>query len=203
MAITNVSIAQTALASIGETGTVASLVAPTTKAEQLAALFFDQTRDRLFNRHNWSWATRRADLVLAASHTRYGWGYCYTLPADLVRVITLDTGYRAAGQAISPSWAIEANNAATGRILCCDISPASLAYVGRIIDPALWSPGFLDAMTSELAFRLTMPLAVKPELAQQALAISRQAWVQAVADDLAEAKPDADPPSDYLAARSW
>jgi hypothetical protein len=200
---TELDIVQMALGALGETTTIASLASPVTKSEKLGVLFFARTRDRLMARHNWSWATRRAELLRLTDHVRYGWGYCYALPSDFLRSIDLDTGYRATGKSVPTPWAIEMNDTATGRILCCDLSPASLAYVARVTDPSLWSNAFADALIFELASRLAMPMAIKPELATTLFQAATLSFNQALASDLNEQVPDRQPDSEIITTRSW
>jgi hypothetical protein len=200
---TDLDVVQMALGALGETTSIASLTSPVTKAEKLGVLFYSRTRDRLMARHNWSWATRRAELLLLTDHERTGWGYCYALPDDCLRVIDLDTGYRAVGKAVPTPWAIEMNDAGSGRILCCDLAPASLAYVARVTDPSLWSNSFTDALIFELASRLAMPMSIKSELASSLFQAATLSFSAALADDLNEQQPDSQPDSEIITARSW
>lgn len=202
---TALDIIQMALAEVGETTTVASLTSPVTKAEKLAVLFYERTRDLVLRRVAPRFATRRAALVLLEDHERDGWAYCYQLPTDLLRVLAVDLGYRGGhlAPAADPRWAIEADNLGTGRILCCDVEDAQLVYIARMEDPAAWDPSFTEAIVWALAAKLAMPLSVKPELAQKAVAMARQALEEASADTANESNPDPLPDSEFITGRSW
>ena len=194
---TELDVVRMALGEIGETTTVVSLTAPTTKGEKLATLFYATVRDRLLGGHDWTWATRRQPLA-DATETRTGWSFCYYPPSDLLKVIDFDG--QPAGQT---RYRIEANDSLTGRIICCDVPEATLIYVAQASDPALWSPDFLDAMVWALASRLVMPMAVKPDLASRAVAMAEKAWDDAVAGDANEGNPPKRVDSEFITGRSW
>lgn len=220
-------IVQMALAEVGETTTIASLVNPTTKGEKLGVLFYERTRDRMLRKLSPQWAVRRAALVQLTDHERAGWSYVYALPTDLLKVVDLDLGYRAGSQGMgtlyasslsgvpydpsapatplpAAAWAIEANNTATGKVLCCDLAPGcSLVYIAQLVDPTLWSPDFTEAVLWGVAAKLAMPLAVKPDLAARAEQMARQTLAEAIADDANEQRPDRQPDSEIISARSW
>ena len=213
-------VVQMALGCIGETTTVSNLSSPVTKGEKLAVLFYPTVRDQLLGAHDWNWATRRLPLA-PAPEQRLGWGFCYYLPSDIVKVVGLDLGYRGGRQAsplvpsvpsdpsvaspVAPGarWSVEANDAFDGRILCCDISPATLVYVGQATDPAAWAPAFLKAMVWALAAELVMPMAVKPELAGYAFKRAEATLASAVAAGANEANPDPLPDSEFVTVRGW
>jgi hypothetical protein len=208
-------VVRMALAQVGETGSIHSLAAPSTKAEAVGALFYPRVRDRLFSSYAWTWATRRQALA-PSTETRSGWAYAYALPVDCLLPIDIDLGYRGSpGRTSYPLWSatfgaasarfsIEANGEGDGRLLLCDVAaPASLAYVARIEDPSLWELSFLDAVAWALAARLVMPLAIKPDLAQVAANGARQAFLEAVAVDANSVRLDREPESEVITARSW
>lgn len=217
-----VNVVTMALAQLGETTTVSSILTPTTKAEKLAALFYPRVRDSIFGSHKWSFATRRQALALTSS-TRSGWAYVYSLPVDCQLAIALDLGYRNGSQLgdlanlgstqRDPSWpliptararfAIEASDDLSGRVLCCDVQDAGLAYVARVEDPSLWPQPFTDAVMWGLCARLVMPLAVKPDMASMVLKLADAALMAAIASDENEAFHDPAPDSDFVTGRSW
>jgi hypothetical protein len=212
VAFTNEIILQMAAANLGETTTVASLATPTTKTEKLGVLFLEPTRDRFLAKHNWSFATKRLPLTdITATEPREGWTHAYDLPADLLRVVEIDLGYRAGPpptgfDPVHPTlpgarWAIE--TAGGKRILLCDIEGASLVYVARITDYALWDPDAVEAFIWMLSAKLAMPLSTSPEIAKLAETMARQTLAEAIADDANEARPDPVRDSEIIAARSW
>lgn len=218
MALTQENIVQMAAANIGSSEVVTNISTPTTKLEQLGALFYATVRDRILAAHNWSWATRRATLtdVTAAEITtpkRLGWAYAYTLPSDLVRFIDLDLGYRSGPAAatydpnepnqLGARWTLEMNTAGTGKVLLCDISGAVGVYTARITTLSLWDLDAIDALVWAMSFALAMPMAVKSEYAQLAERMASLSLLKAIADDANEAKPDPASTSEIITVRSW
>jgi hypothetical protein len=215
VALTPESVVQMAVANLGETTTVSDITtSPSTKAEKFGQLFYTVERDRINAKHNWSWATRRAALTdVTSTQAKFGWSYAYTLPADILRVIGIDLGYRSGPDApgldpVNPtlpgaSWAIEMNAAGTARILLCDIEAASLAYVARVTDLTLWDPDAVEALVWGMSFRLAMPLSVKADYATLAKQMSEEKLNRAIADDANEAHPDHLQTSEIVTSRAW
>lgn len=201
MALTSENIIQMAVANLGQTEVVTSISAPSSKAEKLGALYYDTVLTRLLAKHNWSWATRRAVLTdVTATELKLGWSYAYTFPADMVRFIDIDLGYRSGPDVpgldpVNPtlpgaSWVIEMNAAGTGKILLCDIQNASGVYVAKITNLTLWDPDAIDALTWQCSKVLAAPLTAKPEFVAQARDIAESVLNRAIADDANEAHPD-------------
>ncbi|SRR6266542_3241699 len=223
IATSEVDVAQMALACLGSTATVTSIAAPVSKEERFVALFYPRLRDRLFKLLKPQWAVRRAPLALDTTALRPGWAYVYRLPPDLLQAVDIEgSGYRGgvplsiaypAPYGRDPSnplnitpaapFAIEANNIGTGRVLCTDIPDASLVYVARITDPSVWSPEFLEAVVWSLAARLVMPLAVKPDMAANALQWAKQFAADAAVSDLNEQHRSPMPDSEFITGRNW
>lgn len=209
------SIAQMALAHIGQTETVSDITtSPSTKAEVLGQIFFTAVRDRVNAKHNWTWATKRAVLTdVTATQAKDGWSYAYSLPSDLLRVVAIDLGYRSGEDPpgfdpVNPtlpgaSWAIEQNAAGTARVLLCDIESASLVYVARVTDLNSWDPDALEALTWALAFEYAMPMSVKSDFAQLAKSMRDECLNRAIADDANELRPDHAHTSEIITSRAW
>lgn len=201
-----------AVANLGETTPVNSITSPATKAEKLGQLFFDTTRDRVLAKNGWSFARRYAALVdVTTTEARDDWSFAYELPSDSLRVLAIDVGRfpvdfpafePGVSDNLAPSWEISLSADGTKRLLFCDVGEASVAYTARVTDLSLWDLDAIETLSWFLAAKMAMPLTSKPDLAQMAEKMARQTALESVADDANEAKPDRQPDSEYIRARS-
>jgi hypothetical protein len=214
VALTPENVLQMAVGHLGQTEIVSSITSPTTKAEKLGALWFDRTRNRINAKHNWSWATRRATLTdVTSTESREGWTFAYTLPADFLRFVAIDLGYRSGPPpaGLDPAnptlpgarWAIEMNTAGTGKILLCDIEGAVGVYVAKVTTLDLWDEDAIEALTLALTEKLAMPLTSKADWAQLAKAAAKDVLDKAIADDADEANPDPQTTSEIITSRIY
>jgi hypothetical protein len=209
-----VDVVQMAVANLGQTEIVTSLAPPVTKAERLAALFYEPTLLALLSKHDWRWARRRATLNAVPNLLRAGWAFVYELPVDCARPVAIDLGFRGGPSPLAydpryptlpgARWSIEMNDAGNGRVLCCDVPNAVLVYTAKVLDPTLWDPMFLEAFSWALAARIAMPLTGKMDLASGAVQMSLTFIDSAIAADANEALPDpASGTSEIISVRRW
>lgn len=119
----------------------------TTKKGRAAALAFKFARLSILRAHPWRWATKRADLAVPAGESPpMGWGRIYTLPADVVRLLSVGPDDE------RPRYLTE------GDRLFADVSPLSIRYV---YDPGetdaalgLWDDMAIEAFIAGLQWRL-------------------------------------------------
>ena len=84
---TKLDLCNTALALLGD-DVLPDLTS--TKKGRAAALAFHYLRLSLLRSHPWRWATKRAEVAIATGQTPpMGWERAYTLPADLVRLLSV------------------------------------------------------------------------------------------------------------------
>ncbi|UYN96548.1 MAG: hypothetical protein KIT25_06345 [Enhydrobacter sp.] len=107
-------------------------------------------RDAGLRAFDWNFARLTAALEpLAGPPARWAWKYA--LPSDCLHLRRLTEG----------GWELAADRESGGAaiaVVLSDASPASAIYTARIEDPALWDPGFVDAVAYGLASRICYEL---------------------------------------------
>ncbi len=103
------------------------------------SIFYENARLSCLARHPWNFAIRRVELPQDATGPLYQFKYQYTLPADCLRVLTLDG---------DPAYKAE------GRKLLSDLPTCRLKYIADISDCSQWSAGFIDYLTARLRLDL-------------------------------------------------
>lgn len=150
----DIDIANLALARLGDTANVPSLVPPDGSAQAAhCARFYPFARNTLLELHEWGFATRRAVLALTGENVG-DWAYAYALPSDALRVI--DILPQSAGEGSAQDYSIEAN--ADSRLILTDQEGAVVRYVGLVTDATRFSPLFVEALSWLLASHLAGPL---------------------------------------------
>jgi len=150
-----VEIANTALVMLGAPP-ITSFSDASTQA-QLAERLYDLTRDEVLESRPWTFATKRSTLTRASNPTGSEWLYSYTLPSDYLRLIQINKDEVAT---IQNKYAIEGNK------LLTDEASVEAIYVARITDATLYSPLFVETLTTKFALKMAGPLlqGQKPDL---------------------------------------
>jgi hypothetical protein len=132
------------------------------KAEaRLASAQYEKLRDEVLRAHPWNFAVARAVLGRLAEAPPFGFAYRYQLPADCLRVLTLNDG--------AIVFEVE------GRCLLTDEEVAELVYVRCVTDPNEFDAMFREALAYRLAADLAYPLANSTTLATSMLQLYRNA----------------------------
>jgi hypothetical protein len=180
--VSEVDIANLALAHLGDDATVASIDPPegSVQAEHCAR-FYPMARDALLEMHPWNFATRRiAGAEVTPLDT--GWQYAYAMPSNALNVfavlppgalddynsplptstVTLSDGSLASpmpwNSLTQPQpFAVETNEDGD-TIIVTNQESAVLRYVLRVTDTAKFSPLFTTALTWLLASYLAGPV---------------------------------------------
>jgi hypothetical protein len=196
---TAVSICNKALARVGDRGFIDSLEEDTTQAE-VAKVLFESTRDEVLESARWGFAARRSVLGLLEGASRSGWAYVYGVPSDCLEARYVFSGKRTPTKSQRVAFAIEAADEADARVLLTDLKGAELVYTARIVNPALFSPLFADALSWKLAVEFSMALPVRPDLRQQAIAMYEATLARAAALDMGQAE-ESEPDSEFVQVR--
>jgi hypothetical protein len=113
-------------------------------------LFYEPTRDAVLRMRSWNFATRRVALVELANDEVAGWEYVYALPTlcILVRKVFTDTTTENPNpenfiQVYSPTSAVNA--------IATNAESAYCEYTYKVVDPNLFDPLFVMALSYELA----------------------------------------------------
>ncbi|MBK9446181.1 MAG: hypothetical protein IPO00_08835 [Betaproteobacteria bacterium] len=142
-----VGICNLALGWLGATPIVS--IADASTEAQLCAANWAAVRDAVLEAKAWTFATERTNLAADGVAPSYGFGVRYQVPSTLLRILEVDDG---SGYG-DLEWVRE------GAYLLTDQpAPLYIRFVKRVEDPALWSPGFVMAMSYRLAAVLTISL---------------------------------------------
>lgn len=118
-----------------------------TKEGRACKVFYPLCRDELLAGHPWNFAMARADISAQLTTTPpFEWGYAYTLPFDCLRVWEL---YGSAS-----NWVVEGS-----LLLTNQDADIYIRYIRRVIDSALFSPGFDNCLAHRLGAELAGKLA--------------------------------------------
>lgn len=175
-----VDICNLALAHLGDDATVSSIDPPEGSAQaEHCARFYPIARDAVLEAHDWNFASTRAVLAQVTPNWS-SWAYCYTLPAECLRVISvlppdaLDdysasyvdaaaVGYPGAqlvggrAQYMPQEYSIETDDADRA-LLYTNQAQAVARYTRRVRDTTKFSPLMVDALTRLLASYLAGPV---------------------------------------------
>lgn len=111
------------------------------KVANSCSTIYTQTRDMLLRQHLWNFAVKRLVLASESTAPAYGFNYSYPLPADFIRVLSLED--------TNTTYKIENNK------LLTDASTVKLTYISRVEDVAKYDPLFVEALILSLAIKLT------------------------------------------------
>jgi hypothetical protein len=176
-----VDICNLALSHIGDTADVSSISPPEGSAQaDHCAKFYPIARDSLLSMHCWSFATKRA-LLVQVENPYSQWNYAYSLPSDLMSIISILPSDATSdySMAFSPAdnilWNINSSpgNAVTGYtpqayaleidsvgndVLYTNQADAMIKYTKYTTDTSKFSPNFTVALSHLLASYLAGPV---------------------------------------------
>ena len=196
-----VSICNLALAHLGDTANITSIDPPEGSAQAAhCAQFYPIARDALLELHDWNFSLRRASLVLL-SETINPWAYVYAVPNLMVKAIAVMAS-DADDDNTAPSYSddyeesvletvatvvpqpfIMETLSSGNTVICTNQEDAVLRYTVNVVNPAIFSPLFVTALSWMLASMLAGPL-IKGETGRQ----EARNCLQMVNTFLAEAK---------------
>jgi len=138
---TELEICNTALILLG-VEPVSSL-ADNVKAARYCTAIYSRIRDQLIASHYWNFAMKRAALVDSGTSPEFGFTYAYNLPADYLRVRSLNENVE---------FKVE-----NGKLIT-DLSDAKLEYIYKVTDTSKFTQFFEEALIYKLAASLAFPL---------------------------------------------
>jgi hypothetical protein len=95
--------------------------------------------------------------VSVAPTPPFDWSYCYALPSDFNRIVTLNAFD--SGQA-------NVNYEIIGALLYTDESYANISYIKQNVSPALFDSLFIDLLATKIAERIAPAMGVNPNVVQ-------------------------------------
>ena len=170
----NTSIANAALRILGERE-LASLD-DKTKAARLLKERFADVRDALLRAIVWKFARARASLERDIAPPLWGYSRQYTLPADCVRLISVDTAW---------GWTLEGR-----KILTDAFAPLDILYSRGITDPTKMDSLFRRVLAATLAVEIAEAMTGEASVLHMALDELSTAWGTAIAVNGQEGSPE-------------
>lgn len=130
------------------TSGIIDIVDPSTATESLFTRWYDVVRKKLLRSHPWNFASKRTTLAASSTTPDYGYESSFTLPADFIRLLSLQDSE---GNDIDPrSYQLE-----NGAILYTgDI--VYLRYISDVTNVALFDSLFIDLFAIDLALAVAM-----------------------------------------------
>jgi len=142
MATANIDLVNRALALLG-VESITSLT-DTSKPASTANLMYDDTRAAVFRGHPWNCLTKRASLVQDGTSPIYEYSYKYILPADFLRLLTLE----------EPVDEYQLENG----FIFSNESALNIKYTALETDVTKYDTLLIEALTARLAADLAQPL---------------------------------------------
>lgn len=171
-------IANSALANIGDTATVASLNPPSGSIQAVhCARFYPIARDALLEMHPWGFATKRVSPALLSETPPSSWNYAYQAPSDVINFLAIldpqalddySDGLAQYGN-ISGAYnynigiytpqpfAVETDSQGNS-VIYTNQQNAILRYSGKVTDTTQFSPLFIESLTWLLSSKLAGPV---------------------------------------------
>lgn len=152
---------------LGHLGDAANVVSPNERSRQaeLCRRYYPIVRRSLLEMHDWSFATRRVVLSLAASNPSTAWTYAYQRPEGAIRI--LEVGLEVQGRApwaaastqqLQPAPYVQETAADGTALILSTAENASARCIFDVTDSGQWSPLFVEAFSYLLASKLAGPL---------------------------------------------
>lgn len=149
-----VDICNDAIGRVGGRG-ITSLEDEATEARECKKKF-PIYRDMLLEEFDWRFATQRFELAANVDEPVYEYGYSFTLPSQVMRVLNASDGSDTAIE-----WQAEGRTILTGYE-----GPLYVKAIVRVDDPTVWPALFRDALSYRLAAEICVPLSGDKSLYQ-------------------------------------
>ncbi len=188
MSAAAVDIVNDALVIVGAS-TITSL-SDTSKEAVVMNSIYTKVRDQLLSSHPWNFAMDRLADVAADSNLpagNWGWGYAFTLPANVLRVWEIDDE--------EESWVVESG------ILLANYAPISYRFIKKQTDTTKYSPYFERAFAYALALRSGFSLTQSATLIESLQKMAASSLAEARSYDAQENSLQQVEASDFLDIR--
>lgn len=129
---------------------------------------YAQTRDAVLRASDWGFAEKVAAAVVSADAAGSPWSVSYTYPSDCLKLRNLFNATYTADKnnPLPVLWTIA--NSASGKVIWCNATAATLVYTSQVTNPAQWEPLFVETLAIELGQRLA-PVLTKMDAVQLAM----------------------------------
>jgi hypothetical protein len=141
-------------------------------------------RDVLLQRHTWNFALARRTLASDPVHKpAFEWSFAYNLPEDCLRVLPITTD----GKRNSPPipYIVEGVHILTNKS-----GPLPVRYIFRQMNPAAFTPVFIDLLVQILAANFAYWMTGKASFSKQLMDIASNQFLEATRIDSLEGLPE-------------
>ena len=202
-----VSICNIALDHIGK-AQISSLTEASAEA-QACSRHYALARDAVLTKYNYRFLRGLRSLAqLAVNDRSPAWGYAYAVPPDVLRVrrvvpqieahAAMSDPYGASGEMIDARVPYELE----GGNLYCDLDEVTLEYSRNDISATAYSQPVADAIATELAARISMPLTRDRQIRSDMLQLARIARIEAEVWDARQSPHSSDIQSAIVISRN-
>jgi len=154
MTVSKVQIANLALGHLGHPNSIESFSEASAEAKQ-ANLWYDFSRKLCLESHNWGFARKRITLATADDDATEGhWTYRYDYPADALVIRKLYNKYYPEDGEDEPPYVVETDDDGDERTIQSDLDSAKALYTFDQQNTALFSNGFISALSYLLAYHM-------------------------------------------------
>jgi hypothetical protein len=161
------------------------------KAAKVIRYMWDSIRDATLQAYPWNFAIARTSIAEDASAPEFGWNAQYSLPADCLTPLSVQTE-----DAIDLDYRIEG-----GKILTDEESVVYLKYIYRVEDTGVYTALFNEALATRLAYEACEEL-TQSDAKKQILAAELRNMIDlAYRSDAIEQPRDDLPEDDWLSVR--
>ena len=172
-----VDICNIALSHVGG-GRIVSLDDPQEQAAQ-CLLHYALARDKVLGEREWTFAVTRRQLAEVTPSPQFGFPRAFQVPSDSIRILRCfeDSDLRFPIEQNTTFWYREGDTIVTNseQIYC--------QYIRRVEDPNAFSPGFVQALATFLAHKLSIPLTQNSTLSERLLLIHEEELARAATAD--------------------
>jgi hypothetical protein len=183
MAESDVDIANMALTLLGQKHV--SDLTEDSDAARAINLVYETTRNSKLRGHNWNFAQLRKALARHDVAPDFEFAYQYVLPTDPYCERVLETSLDS-----NEPWRIETYKTGSeqSRVIVTDATAIEILYLARLADVVLWDSMFQDAMSFELAYRISFAITHNATLTQSLQVEKEKAWRDARSRDGQESR---------------
>lgn len=163
-----------------------------TKAARLCNHRWNATRDSVLRAHPWNCAMAQYELAAGTEAPLWRWEYKYTLPSDILRVVSVVS---AAGERLE-QWEIQG-----GIILCNEPAPLYISYVRRETNARQYDALLAEALSARLSAALAYPLSGSTSLGKTFWDLYQRKLTEARSVDAREGVPETIAPNAWISAK--
>lgn len=183
-----VGIYNQALSHLGTRQTVQAVDEDSTEAKT-CTIHYATTRDTLLRAHDWNFARGFETLAERAEDPPAGWGYLYSWPNLCLRFRSIWLGRPIIPPAKFAVVTVLDSGGNVVRAIATDEAEATGCFTRAIVDPLLFDPLFVRALSWQLACEIAMPLTSKREIWEGCERKAAATLLEAMAADASEGVP--------------